>query len=159
MENKIYNACSVFLITRSEFFKKLLTGDFQESRLQQFRLSSVPNKYFNDIYDYMMTGKLHLSRKEPHDIIEIIKHASYFMVNTMVKKVVRKYISDTTCLDFYNLSQELSSKFIANEALNHMMLRGKDLFEIPQIYNYLVNNFSEDVKDSLFLDLKKKTEK
>ena len=63
----------------------MLSGCFKEKDNMEIKIKEVSTFYFQEIFDFILTGKIDLKDKNIRFIIQIMKHAAYFMLNNLTE--------------------------------------------------------------------------
>lgn len=154
---------NVFLASRSDYFRVLLTQKFKTDSRKKIEVKSVWTQFWKEIDHYIMTGELSLNQYDLRYILKFLKEANYFLLDDLVDACVRtfmpEYLSDFTCIDLYLFSQKYFIETLKQLSLDFMMYRSGWLMD-NEVFEHRWNLIiREDDKEELKKEIKQRESK
>ncbi|CAI2378495.1 unnamed protein product [Moneuplotes crassus] len=151
--DQYYQSYKCILVERSEYFRIMLTN-FKESGQAYIHLNSIKVKYFDTIYEYLITGKTMMKHKSCSSLVKLMILAKYFMIEELVAQCVihiRQYLSDFTVYHLYLIGESYNIASLTEMCLDYLSFKTREDEEISKQYK----RFKEICSPSLLQEFEK----
>jgi hypothetical protein len=128
---KYYQSNKAILWARSVYFNAMFSS-FKESTQQIVKIDVVPQRYFDHIYEFLVTGRTSM-KKSCSYLVKLMIYANYLMINDLVAKWVinvRQYLSDYTVFQLYLISKTWNIDCLTEMWLDYLSFKTKGMSDI-----------------------------
>ena len=119
--DKEYPCHKILLIASSLYFEKMFSHGFQERTLSVIELFDTSKNGFDNIYNYIYTGEIYLTKENVMDIYDVSDRYLYDSVREKSLSYILADINASNCLDYFNFAHQRGLDELTDRCVYNMI--------------------------------------